>query len=550
MSPSACEPQSNYSREVNARFADFVNPKTPWPRRLWDVSPIFSLEELHESGNWVDRKALGESAVSWLRHRQLQILLAHDLAWSDPALKREIQECLKSDLGIRSERRRALRVLIDETREEYLRKWADGLAQKESEGRAPANYVAQVAASHLLDSGHSLVGLRRWLKEQGTLSAVDLMTAAHELSKSGLTEFVFWVPVLRVPRFAEKSLDRSVFQTWPDMPQLVHEEWLRHDPNSLPRGALKISITARDEGAAVARCADVLERMHTRFRLAASSGHLQIASHAVLDPDLRTVEIASRSREASVLSLQAEGELFSVAAQQDENAEKWAIDDALELTSHMNYGSPASALTGMWAALESLLANADDSKKGNVGRVVAAGRAGSLVACSWPRAELTALSYQIDEQKPAGRMLNEKLGECSSNRDRAIVIATAIANEGGVPLKRTWRLDSDIAAVYRMKEFLAEPKKQLQRQRDNAESAIRRLYRCRNIVVHGGATSGALLEATVRLATPLVGAALDRIVHSHHNSTGGPLELAARAGFRINTINGDTTVENLVDLLE
>lgn len=81
MSPSACEPQSNYSREVNARFADFVNPKTPWPRRLWDVSPIFSLEELHESGNWVDRKALGENAVSWLRHRQLQILLAHDLAW-------------------------------------------------------------------------------------------------------------------------------------------------------------------------------------------------------------------------------------------------------------------------------------------------------------------------------------------------------------------------------------------------------------------------------------------------------------------------------------
>lgn len=550
MTSSACEPQSTYSREVNARFADFVNPRTPWPRRLWDVSPIFSLEELYESGNWVDRKALGESAVLWLRRRQEQILLKHDLAWSDRALKHKIQECLRSDLGVRSEGRRALRVVIDETRGEYLQKWAEGLAKKESAERVQADYVAQVAASHLLDAGYSLVGLRRWLKEQGHLSAVELMAAASELSQASSTEFTFWVPVFQVPQPAEASLDRAVFQTWPDTPGQVQQEWMQHYSGADPRGALKIDVTARDAGAAVARCADVLERMRTRFRLAVSRGHLQIAAQAVMVPGFQTIEIDSRSREALVLSLAAEGELFNVDANQDPNAEKRPIDDALELTSYMNYGSPAAALTGMWAALESLLANADDSVKGNEGKVAAAGRAGSLVACSWPRAELTALSYQVDKRNPAGRQLTAELDRCGSNRERAVVMAVAIANEGGVPLKRTWRLGSDVAAVNRMKELFAEPKKQLQRKQGSAESAIRRLYRCRNIVVHGGATSGALLEATVRLAAPLVGAALDRIVHSHHNSAVGPLDLATRARFRIDTIGEAKNPEILVDLLE
>ncbi|OQD52090.1 hypothetical protein BM536_036360 [Streptomyces phaeoluteigriseus] len=41
--------------------------------------------------------------------------------------------------------------------------------------------------------------------------------------------------------------------------------------------------------------------------------------------------------------------------------------------------------------------------------------------------------------------------------------------------------------------------------------ALRRPYRIRNIIRHGGATQGVALEASLRTAAPLVGAGLDRI---------------------------------------
>jgi hypothetical protein len=44
--------------------------------------------------------------------------------------------------------------------------------------------------------------------------------------------------------------------------------------------------------------------------------------------------------------------------------------------------------------------------------------------------------------------------------------------------------------------------------------ALRRLCRARNIILHGGATQGVALEASLRTAAPLVGPGLDRIVHA------------------------------------
>ncbi|MEU4226037.1 hypothetical protein AB0F17_17210 [Nonomuraea sp. NPDC026600] len=54
--PPGGDPSSNYSRHVATRMLDFSSPRTPWPRRLWDVSSFFTLEELHEAGTWVDRR--------------------------------------------------------------------------------------------------------------------------------------------------------------------------------------------------------------------------------------------------------------------------------------------------------------------------------------------------------------------------------------------------------------------------------------------------------------------------------------------------------------
>ena len=62
------------------------------------------------------------------------------------------------------------------------------------------------------------------------------------------------------------------------------------------------------------------------------------------------------------------------------------LDPAIEMLSHLERSSPSAAVAGGWGAIEALLSEPND-------RGAAAERLASLVACSFPRAELTVLSY-------------------------------------------------------------------------------------------------------------------------------------------------------------
>jgi hypothetical protein len=222
------------------------------------------------------------------------------------------------------------------------------------------------------------------------------------------------------------------------------------------------------------------------------------------------------------------------------------IDDALELAAGLNHGPVTPAVAGAWAALESLLAISEDSDE-REGHVSAAIRAAALVACSWPRAELTALSYRVLPSKSVA--LDEALAACQSNRDRAQALRDHIARHGGIPLERGWRLSSDSAAVHRMMGLIDNPRPVLQDVNAYVESAFRRLYRHRNIVLHGGAPSDRSTGLALRLAAPLVGAALDRITHAAFVRKIAPLELAAQAEVALN-LAGDPMGRDICALLE
>ena len=248
------------------------------------------------------------------------------------------------------------------------------------------------------------------------------------------------------------------------------------------------------------------------------------------------------------MSLATEGQLFEIGHDRGPNATGWRrdIDDALELAAGLNHGPITPAVAGAWAALESLLAISQDSDESE-GHVSAARRAAALVACSWPRAELTALSYRVAAGK--SRALDESLAASESNRDRAEVIQSHIRQYGGIPIERGWRLSSDSAAVQRMKGLIENPRPVLKDVHDYAESALRRLYRHRNIILHGGAPSDRSTGPGLRLAAPLVGAALDRITHAAFVRQVAPLELAAQAEVALN-LAGDAMGRDICALLE
>ena len=166
--------------------------------------------------------------------------------------------------------------------------------------------------------------------------------------------------------------------------------------------------------------------------------------------------------------------------------------------------------------LEALLSEPDD-------RAGASERLAMLVACSFPRAELTRLSYALSLGR-AG--ISAELRKVSKNQDRCDIIANAIA-EGRIDLSAL--TPTDRAAVTRMSELLTDVGSALGAVSEYASIAFRRLYRQRNLVLHWGRTDGVALQASLRNAAPLVGAGIDRIIHAHYVDGLSPLQLVARA---------------------
>jgi hypothetical protein len=148
----------------------------------------------------------------------------------------------------------------------------------------------------------------------------------------------------------------------------------------------------------------------------------------------------------------------------------------------------------------------------------------------------------------AGRCLAETLATCTTNRERACAMAEALA-AGNVPEMAGWfRRDVDVAAMHRMRRVVTNPRAELAAAVAIFRIAMRRLYRTRNIVLHGGATQGVALKAALRIAAPLVGAGLDRITNAALVEGLAPLDLAARAEVGLQLV-GDETGLTVVDLL-
>lgn len=143
----------------------------------------------------------------------------------------------------------------------------------------------------------------------------------------------------------------------------------------------------------------------------------------------------------------------------------------------------------------------------------------------------------------------ERLAGCTTNRDRAFVVAAALADGETLTFARRSRPDADVAAMHRMRQVIADPQKELTDAATNFKIAMRRLYRTRNIVLRGGSTQGVALNAALRIAAPLVGAGLDRITHAVLVEGLAPLDLAARAEVGLHLVGGETGL-SVVDLLE
>lgn len=212
-----------------------------------------------------------------------------------------------------------------------------------------------------------------------------------------------------------------------------------------------------------------------------------------------------------------------------------SVDAALELLAHLEESSPPAAVAGGWGAIEGLLADPSD-------RASAADNLAALVTCSFPRAELTMLSYQAQR---SGTDHFAELNLASSNRERSKILALLIHSGRMTDLPGL----ADQAALARMKKLFANPQDELQTIRDAISESLHRLYRQRNLILHGGKLNSVSLAASLRTVAKLVGAGMDRITHGHYVQGLKPLELVAKANLNIALASRGAPLD-CVDLLE
>ena len=508
---------------VAARLQEFWGEYTPWQRRLWNVGTVSALREVAEASTAVSESVLSKESLKRLQSEVAQ-LVGPDPGVGDSETHRVLQRLLRGDLTAGRVEWHELLEIAERIEDAYLQRWAAFARGSEQQTQERA---ARYVASHLLEAGFAATYLHRWLQYRisprsspVTLSEI-LEEAAADLARRPPRSFEVFVPCLSVPRISaedppagwlsaidmSKSLTRVVGNT----------SGVRHN------GGFAINVTARDPYAAVEQAREAFDRWAARVELATPQ-RLAPSGTAWVDGVSRGIPFADERRQIEIGALERETRLY---APLDDSETALRLDDALQLAQPLASGPRAAAISGGWAAVESLLTAPGEA------RGIAAARLASIVTCSFPRAELTTLAYQ--HQNGASDNLARRLSEEADNLGRARLVAEAIL--AGASLHGRGPVDD--AAYYRMTQVLHDPRGTLSRIRSYLAGALNRLYRQRNLILHGGRVSGEGRAAALRTAPPLVGAGLDRLAHAWFVEGTSPLELTARADLNLALLGTD-----------
>lgn len=520
-------PVNHFDQHVGARLLDFFGASTPWHRALWNPGLCLVLREVLEASEAVRMSVLSDSSLSSLTN-MAQLLAGTDPGAGSPEQRKMLQGSIRNkprfdglDYHLVAQQEAVCRRL-------YLERWADALQGQHSFG---PERVARCVASHLLDIGYSAEYLHGWWKfhlyhEGGIRSLDDIVREAQSLAAVTPREFAVLVPLSKA--FLWKG--QTPPPEWRTPPQV--SDWLRtrgfDTTNVRQDGGFLLTVEALDPGSAVSRASEVIDQLRART-LVGTRRALAILGQAWVQGESEPQSIDRTRRGVWVGALDRENQLFDGTA-------SGGIHAAVELLSHLQVSSPGAAVAGGWAAVEALLSEPSD-------RASAADRLAMLTACSFPRSELTTLSYALQKRDPT---MAEQLSGIEENRQRCSVVVKALKEQKAQIASLQ---PSDRAAAARMRTLAMNSRVVLDDVREHAATAFRRLYRQRNLVLHWGKTDGVVLRAGLRTAAPLVGAGIDRIIHAHYVDRLSPLQLAAKASMALATV-GSTTGPSCIDLLD
>ena len=458
------------------------------------------------------------------------------LSGKDPGVggrveKRLLHQALKGDIPFQSMDYLGIEAIGQDLERHYLTRWSAAL---QGTPNVSVERTARAIAAHLLDLGFSADYLHRWWTyrvnhESGQKTIAELVAEAHALAQQPPAKYEVLVAFegapLRNIRMPPNWMDSQTVRAW-----LIQQEF---DARGLRQnGGLLLEIDARDPDAAVEEAGETIEVFAARIAIGAS-GELKPVDKAWVKGQSRTFNLKRRRRGAEVHTLQRENQLYR-------QGPAGLIDAAIESLRPLNMGSLSSAIAGAWTAVEGLLSGSGDADSR---ATTAIGSMAAIIACSFPRAEMTTLSYVLEK---SGHPLAPQLATAANNYERAALLGRALKTGQQVSFPSA----ADTAALGRLQLILQDPATALNDVCSHLDAAFRRLYRQRNLVLHGARTEGATLKATVRTTAPLVGAGVDRITRGSLLQGLTPRALAARARLRLETVHDDGDGTAILSLLD
>lgn len=511
---------------VVARLTDYWGRRTPWQRRLWNPGSIAMLDEVLEASRLLQLGHLRKEGVAELA-RVVEVQFGRDNGIG-PA-RNAVQKALRA-VSTDSDAVRQLVYARASIGDGYLMRWRDAIAAGNAKP-SELELVSRVIGAHLLDAGFSPEHLYRWIwaVEAQVVDLPTLFEAAHDLFGRPSGRYSIFVPVMALPRHNQRMP-----ASW--LEPAAARDWLADNKPGVRvrhNGAFLHEVEARDPWAAVEQVSDLVQSLVARVAVGLpGNDELRTATNAYVLGSRHEFSLQRPRRQVDVHALSRQGALFDTA----HPGLFGRLRSAIDLLASLETGAPGAAVAGGWAAIEALLARSDAP---NVS--VAQGIA-LLAACSLPRAELTTLAYSHVTEKTA---LADPISAAPSNRGKCIVLSEALQGSGAPVLSKA----SDRAATARVTEVLSSPVLTLERVRSYMETAFRRLYRQRNMVLHAGNTDSVTMIATLRTAPPLVGAAIDRIVHAAlQDPPVSAQDLVARASIELQLV-GQPGGCHVVDLL-
>ncbi len=506
---------------VIARLLDYFGRRTDWQRRLWNPGTVTVVAEVLEALHFLESGHLREKTVADLA-RTAERRAGPDLGVGTAGVRSALTTTLKAApndaLG-----RFKLEHLLNTIKPNYLGRWSDALADEP--GRIDTELASRLLAGHLLGLGFSPESLHRWatwLRDQNTpQSLAEVFSEAGNVARRQPHVWQVLIPFSSIERH-----DQVMPDEWMEADQV--NDWLQHNaPHASVRqtGGFLLGLRALDPWAAVEVASDAVESLAARVAVG-MPGVARFAplTQAFVAGSTHDFQLGRPRRQVDIHSLKRQNALFSIA----EPAIEGRLRSALDLVAPLETGAPGAAVAGGWAAIEAILARPDTQN------VEAAADLAVLVACSFPRAELTPLTYAYESEHDDP--LAETLASATSNRHRCTLLGDAIASGQQVSFAQP----SDQVAAERIAEITADPRGVLLRVSGYVEEAIRRLYRQRNLVLHAGITNSEAMDPTLRTVPPLVGAGFDRLVHDAlATGTSEPLRLVARARTELELCGGD-----------